>query len=328
MRMFKARSRYGLDAREAVRSLYRALLAREPSGGEEADKVRHIEQGGALEDVLAWIVDSPECQLTFYRNRYFEELMAPEPLPLEVPRLYLWHVPKTGGSSLREMLKPHFGALEFLGGASLSELFKMSAYRLRSFRVICGHFGPALPQLLSEVPLVTTTLLRDPVDMVASHYAHWRDRGLETNPLTRLARELPFEDWCRSGATRGLWSNPQATSLTGTRVPPTRSEARIEPEGAVVAVPQEELLDRATAALEGMDIVGTTDDLLAVYGACLRRLDMEPSAEGPLRENTRHGIEVEVSAAAREWLLERNAIDAVLFDQARHRASQLSAGRR
>jgi hypothetical protein len=222
------------------------------------------------------------------------------------------------------MLRPHFAETEFCGALSLSELYRMSHYRLRTFRVIAGHFGPTLPQLLPEVPLVTVTLLREPVSMVMSHYVHWRDQGNPGDPLTALARAMTFEKWCRSPDTLGLWSNPQATSLCLQRIPPNRDQAQLAPEGSTVASPGN-LSERAVATLDRIDIVATTGDLLAVYQTCLDRLGIEPFFDKSMRENVGAGLNEPISESTREWLLEHNTIDSDLFERAQQRSAQLVA---
>lgn len=129
------------SASGVIDSLYTSLLGRQPRGGEELSAVRHLKRGGSLEDSIPRFLGSPELQDSFYRNPVFWPLTAPEPLPPDEERLYFCHVPKTGGTSLTEMLRKHFTQLEFCGGLHLGELFMMSNYRLRSFRVIAGHCG-------------------------------------------------------------------------------------------------------------------------------------------------------------------------------------------
>jgi hypothetical protein len=306
-----------------VTSLYTCMLGREPVGGEELNKVAYLEDGGSLEQLLELILASPECQLSHHFNPAFLDLLAPEPLRPEVPRLYLWHIPKTGGTSLREMLRPHFADLEFCGSLPLGSLYRLSNYRLRSFRVIAGHFGPMVPQLISDVALVTATLIRDPVDVIASFYVHWRDYGWPDHAGTALARRFSFADWCRSDDTSIFWSNPQARQLASLRIPPDREQARVSPEGEMVHIPDIELADLAPQMLESIDIVGTSDDLLLVYRECLRRLGMVPAAQAARAENVGRGLGEAVSAATRDWLLEHNTVDLALFDRANIRGGEL-----
>jgi len=278
-----------MDTRSVVVSLYASLLGREPSGGEELTKAEYLDSGGTVAHVVERILTSPECQISFYGVPAFREIVAPEPLPPDTPRLYFWHLPKTGGTSLNWMLQPHFDQLEMCLYLPLGDLYRMSNYRLRSFRLISGHFGPTLPQLLFDVTLVTVTLVRDPVETVASHYVHWRDRRPPTHPLTDLARHLTFDEWCHREDLFGLWSNPQATSLATPRLPPTREEVEISPDGTLGFLAHDQLPERAMSLLDEIDIVGTPDDLVSVYRSALARLGREPTLEVPLRANVGTG---------------------------------------
>ncbi|MGD0883057.1 MAG: hypothetical protein ABSB09_15945 [Acidimicrobiales bacterium] len=293
-------------------------------GDEARVYVEYLEQGGTVDQVIDWVLASPECQQSFFRNPSFMEIVAPEPLPPDEKRLYIWHLPKTGGTSLKEMLRPHVDEAAICHDLRLGELLRLSHYRLHSFRIIGGHFGPTLPQLLADVPLVTTTLVREPVAMIASSYVHWRDRGIADDPQTRLARELTFDDWCHSEETFSLWNNPQATSLTTPRIAPTRQQAAVWPEGTNEAHLQgDELAHRALETLEGIDIVGTTNDLVPVYRACLEALGLTPDRVTAVHANAGSGLAGGISDSTRDWLLEHSSIDVALFEMATVRCREL-----
>jgi hypothetical protein len=321
--MLRKRQQGIVDQSELVRSLYRSLLARPPRNSEEQSKIDFLNHGGNVEDLIREFLASPECRMWFYRNRSFDELTAPEPLPPEVPRLYLWHVPKTGGSSLRDMLRPHFNEIEFCDGLSLAELGRLSLYRLRSFRAIAGHFGPTIPALLPDVDLVTTTLVREPVALVVSHYAHYRDHGLPFDPLSALTRQMTFEQWCRSPATRVLWSNPQARRLCELRILPNRLQAEGEPDGRAIGLPEDQLAEHAIKTLDGIDVVGTTNDILPVYLQTIARIGLTPIFTEPLKSNVGSGLAEPISDETRDWILENNDADLAIFKKAEERALSL-----
>ena len=314
-----------VDARRLVGDLYRTLVGREGSDEEIEPYAEFLGYGGSPAGVMVQMLESGECQLNYFRNPAFRPLVAPEALPQEVPRLYVWHIPKTAGTSLREMLRPHVATLEFCASVSLSELFRMSPARLRSFRVICGHFGPMLPPLLGDVDLVTVTLVRDPVAMVTSIYRQWRDHGPPGHRVTELTRRLPFDEWCHHDDVRGLWSNPQARSLSlPRRVPawPGWGESD-EGEGDDGEITDDELARHAVPVFDGIDVVGVPEDLQAVYRTCVVRLGLGPARQEEVRENVGGHLGQELSAATRDWLVARNTVDAALVTRARDRRHEL-----
>jgi hypothetical protein len=313
------------NADQVVSALYVALLGREPVNGEEISHVSHLAAGFDIGEVVAAVMTSSECQLTYFRNPNFRYLVAPDPLPAGVPRLYLWHIPKTAGTSLREMLMPHFDPEDFCGGMTLSELTRLSPARLRSFRVIAGHFGPTLPRLLYDVPLVTVTLVRDPVDTVASFYRQVRDLGPAGHAETELARSLSFDEWCRCQDVRSSWSNPQARALALERHVSGWPDPGESPEGEGTDLPDDELRARAVGVLKQIDIVGTPDDLVSVCQACLDRLDMQPDVVWELKVNVSPGSRPIISPATRDWLTLHNTVDTELFELVRNRRRDLEA---
>jgi hypothetical protein len=315
-----------LDMDRLVEGVYRAVLDRAPNVEERASGSARLMAGGLVQDLVSDLLRSPECQAEFFRNVSFRELVAPPPLPADTPRLYLWHIPKTGGSSLRVMLSPHFAPHESCGPLTLSELYRLSPSRLRSYRFISGHLGPALPRLLGDVPLVTVTVLRDPVATVLSTYGQLQRGGPFGHPPSDLARELPFDEWCRHEEARLYWSNPQARFLAVERTPPAWPVSHEPAEGDPTPLPDGELGKRALSQLRAIDVVGTTDNILALYLEALRRLGIAPGLSNALRLNIGEGAN-EISPATMDWLYARNAVDVALFEEAKRRGRALARWR-
>ena len=96
------------------------------------------------------------------------------------------------------------------------------------------------------------------------------------------------------------------------------------PEGTAGVLSDSDLPGRAMALLNAIDIVGTPDDLVTVYRACLRRLGMEPTLAVPLRVNVSDGPKEPISPSTRDWLLEHNAVDTALFERVKARREELT----
>lgn len=314
-----------IDIRQVVDGLYAAILGRKADDVEWRPYGDHLMAGGAVEDVVKELLRSRECQLGFFRNLNFRHLLAPAPLAEDVRRLYLWHVPKTGGTSLREMLSDHFLLQERCEALTLSELYRLSPARLRSFRFISGHFGPVLPRLLSNVPLVTATLLREPVATIASLYNQLRTYGPRGDTPSELARTLSFDEWSRNNDTRVCWSNPQARFLALERATPPWPSERAAGEGEASLMPEDELYDVSLKCLVDINVVGTTTHLLDVYRESLCQMGMRPKRHDPLRLNV-SPVDIGILPATRKWLLTQNSVDTALFQDAMRRGQELAKG--
>lgn len=151
------------------------------------------------------------------------------------PLLVQHHIPKTAGTSLRQVTRANFGSDEV---ASIEQLFGLDriradwkwdnairAYRYeyeslapdRKARIRCfvGHTAPLLLQAVEDRPVRAFTMLRDPVERVASLWSHaqWLvDRGAQTawRPLVEAMRERGLD---LKAAYRELGDAPDAPEL-------------------------------------------------------------------------------------------------------------------
>ena len=84
------------------------------------------------------------------------------------------HIPKTAGTSLARRLESHFSSDEICPVRRLSDLDQIRPVEVSRYRLWHGHFGvgDVAPFLGSGWRYVS--LLRDPVDRVASLYNYWR----------------------------------------------------------------------------------------------------------------------------------------------------------
>ena len=89
------------------------------------------------------------------------------------------------------------------------------------------------------------------------------------------------------------------------------------------AVPIDDLRSLAVGYLDGIDIVGATEDLMGVYRACVDRLGLVPRTAPTARENVGQGLGEPVSEDTRTWLLAHNTVDSELVARARDRRHEL-----
>ena len=312
-----------VDGGAVLRGLFRSLLGREPSTTELDPLLQHLSSGGAVDDVVRLILQSDECSQSFFRNPTFRDICAPEGLPPELGRLYLWHIPKTAGTSLRQMLRTLFPPDQYCGDITRSEFLRLSPARLRKYRLIAGHFGPTPLRLLADVHLITLTVVREPVATILSAYGQWRRHGPAGHPWTELSQTLSFDDWCHNQEVRTLWSNAQARSLCLEPRAPAWPGHGESGEGETSPVSDRELGKLATTTLAGIDVVGTPDDLLDIYRACARRLSLPSPIREPSRENVATESVAEISVPTRRWLSGNNEIDQAMFELALSRRLEL-----
>ena len=91
----------------------------------------------------------------------------------KLPRLYFLHVPKTGGTSLRFLLRHAYGARAYFPHAHLEAFILHGQTEPARYRCFGGHFGRALFSLFPAGHFdATVTILRDPVERVLSQVAY------------------------------------------------------------------------------------------------------------------------------------------------------------
>ena len=115
------------------------------------------------------------------------------------PTLIVMLIPKTGGTTLREVLKRAYGGDElFLPDTPATrfdrDLEALPSARRRRLRCVGGHlFYGTHAKLPSSARYAT--VLRDPVDRVVSHYYYIRRRP--DAGLYQLANELSLDEFVR-----------------------------------------------------------------------------------------------------------------------------------
>lgn len=228
---------------------------------------------------------------------------------MSTDRAFFLHLQKTAGTTVLRRLRPAF-ALESAVYPDASDgpvpenvlmvdhLLDRWRARGDEIRVVTGHFPRCTTELLGG-PWQTFSVLRDPVERTLSYLRHHRVLTPEDAeaPLEAIYEDpLRFEGLIHNHMVKMLALRPEemvAGAMTRVRFGP-------------------EHLDRAIAALEGLDVVGVQDGVDAFCTALEQRFGW---SLGPPQFSNRTRP-VEVSAAFRRRIADDSALDVALWEHA------------
>ncbi len=225
--------------------------------------------------------------------------------------LVFFHIPKTAGTSLIELLARNFAAADIYRMTDVHRPIDHLATDVEiavadGKRLICGHFPyPAVDGLRAEV--VPFTMLRDPVDRIVSLYRFWRtqDIGAAQGTAARfacnLARALDFDAFieCEHPLIVSATRNEMCKTLCA--LPGDQIDAGL-------------LYPSAKISLDGMPfgLVNRMQDSLRLLSHRLGLHLIEPIC---LNASDPEYLPMATSEQ-RERILRRNLADVALFDHA------------
>ncbi|CAO3424251.1 hypothetical protein [Azospirillum doebereinerae] len=229
-----------------------------------------------------------------------------------LPPLIISHIPKTGGTSLGNLVRElspdvslvYEGQLQ-LGNPNLDFILNFRATLLPS--VVMGHFSHGIHRLLG-IPPRYVTVLREPLKRIVSLYRH--QQRLENSS---------FAEILRSGATLRDFVASGITEMTNNHM--CRVIAGIAPETGKIN--EDWLLGLALHNLKHHYVaVGVQEDLPAVTARIGNMLNW-PAYVIPT-DNMSNNPEPEIDPATHAVLVADNALDMQLYDHVRkHTASYL-----
>lgn len=191
-----------------------------------------------------------------------------------LPLLYFMHLPKTGGTSLRYLLRHAYGARALFPSAQIHRLVEQPRRELLRYRCFVGHFGRALDSLLPpDHGYAAMTILRDPVERSVSQIKYM-ERLYDTRPQdVAPANQQGILAWrsfvAGAAAPDGRWLDNRQTRWLGVEFDlapylgpdaPRRGPAILDDYDACVASADlNATVAAATATLHQCAVVGVTE---------------------------------------------------------------------
>lgn len=192
---------------------------------------------------------------------------------LESRRIFLMHVPKTGGISLALFFRGLFEAESICPPPRRGGVWNYTPEEVRQYRMFAGHFDVDFIESVDPQG-ITLTILRDPVSRTISLYDFWRsispewaDEFLGDAPINapRFARSHSFSAFLRTDNTlvQHAISNAATRQLLGKRYD-------------VLASKPVKAAQAAFTRLHKFDWFGTTENLTVGLSQLAQRLGVSP----------------------------------------------------
>lgn len=234
--------------------------------------------------------------------------------------LLITHIPKTAGTSLRNVLaKLSSGVVQIYGGELA--LASPDIEFIRRFRAspkpraVMGHFSYGIHRLLG-VPPRYAAVFREPTERIISLYRHQK-RSPSPQYVDRMNADMSLEDFVYSAITE-MTNNHMCRIIAG-----------IPPESGLI-INADWLLDLAIHNLQRhFEIVGTVDQFEKAIEKFSHALDL--GGVVALGDNVSRNARPELNERTMQVLREFNELDFRLYDfvvrQRCGRASSLPAVR-
>ncbi|WP_223789714.1 hypothetical protein [Marinicella meishanensis] len=262
--------------------------------------------------------------------------MSPVSPPIEQFQdsvLYFSHIPKTAGTSFTAIIDRFFPVDHIFPAQLWWDVGSVQAARRAKHQLIRGHFGVAAA-LLSEAPLQTITLLREPMALAFSAYQYAKR---ETNTAVHdlvVNQGMTFEQFLTDDQTRNLTRNRLIKSLTfGWDVDLQNTDITIETKNYRATKrlwnqsrkqwSADDWLAQSMQLLEGGLWFGLVEAFDWSLLMLCHQLSWPPI--GPTAKLNRHPEGAEISPQAKAIFQSNNASDLAFYDCAKMKFEQRKA---
>lgn len=140
-------------------------------------------------------------------------------MPTPGSTLIFLHIPKNGGSTLRQVIARQYRADQIYlvknpHDPSFAKFYDLPGEEKRNLKVVLGHFGFGIGESLLQ-PSRYFTLLRDPIDRAISHYYYICRTPSHTHYSTVVEGKVSLYEFVRSGISKIGSDNGQTRLLGG-----------------------------------------------------------------------------------------------------------------
>ena len=102
------------------------------------------------------------------------------------------HIKKTAGTSVGDFFRKSLGE-DCVTPLIISEKIELSESLFRDYLVVSGHLSLS-PRYTWPLSVYHTTILRDPIDRIVSHYYYVRGQRGATEPFAKMAKKFSIPD--------------------------------------------------------------------------------------------------------------------------------------
>lgn len=241
------------------------------------------------------------------------------------PRVVFLHIPKTGGTTLDQLLRSHYTTDETCP-ERLGNIGLWPPERLSNFKFFSMHDTFDNLQCIPS-PKKILTIFREPIDRSISVYTYWRSYDndyveRQNIHLPRLAKANDFKSFlkCPTPKLYHIVDNVMTRFLT---------DHTFNSEGKVWRS-DTEILDAALVNLEKIDVFGLNEYFDESVDLIFRTLDLSAPDSVSVSNKTRdnhlsnsaqfHPVEeVEIDDETEELLVNLNRLDTVIYKEAKNR---------
>jgi hypothetical protein len=245
-------------------------------------------------------------------------------------RLLMVHIPKTGGTSLRQMLASHVEPDRLFLSTGNFEWADMSIRELSRYTLFVGHNFLEPLYLLPDADWTTVLTVRDPRAWWQSMYSARRSRALRERDNDHPTARLSMGRWLDTRRDEQISNGQSSWLLARIRIMFDSRFAqpdRLTTYASALGGRPAELTEMLDELLTRVTVLGVTEDLQQVYLQTCQALGWRPIHDRSTQENvSTHDAEmVELSDRQRQRLHELNGLDHYLYERALERRN--AAGR-